>query len=170
MTRRQVTGPFILQNRDFGLTAGLSSEAPRVERAAWRGIGRIGDITGQDDSVALKRRIGKGYGRQQSFRIGMQRLPVQLMLFRRLYDFAQIHHGHAITDMAHDAQIMRYKQIAELKFRLQRFEQIYDLRLGRDIQSGNRLVGDNQLRLHGQGAGNTDTLTLAPAEFMWIAL
>ena len=111
MTRRHVPGPFILQNRHFGLTARLSCGAPRMERAAWGGLGRIGDITGQDNSFALKRRIGKGYGRQQGFCIGMQRLPVQLMLFRRLYDFAQIHHGHAITDMAHDTQIMRYKQI-----------------------------------------------------------
>ena len=37
-----------------------------------------------------------------------------------------------------------------------------------DIKSGHWLIGDDKLRLHDDGAGDADTLTLATAEFVWV--
>ena len=37
-----------------------------------------------------------------------------------------------------------------------------------DIKSGHWLIGDDKLRLHDDGAGDADTLTLATAELVWV--
>jgi hypothetical protein len=40
------------------------------------------------------------------------------------------------------------------------------LGLNRDIECADRFVTDDELRFDGEGAGNTDTLALASAEFV----
>lgn len=45
-------------------------------------------------------------------------------------------------------------------------QQVDDLCLNRHIQSGNRLVADDKLRLDGQRAGNADALTLAAGKLV----
>ena len=37
-----------------------------------------------------------------------------------------------------------------------------------DIKSGHWLIGDDEFRLHDDGTGDADTLTLATAEFVWV--
>ena len=53
---------------------------------------------------------------------------------------------------------------------LQFLEQVQNLGLNGHIQSGNRLVADNQLRLQRKCTGNADTLTLTAGELMRIAV
>ena len=45
-------------------------------------------------------------------------------------------------------------------------KQIEDLRLDRNVESRDRLVANNHLRVHNHGPGNTDALALAPRELM----
>ena len=100
----------------------------------------------------------------------MQGIVIKLRTFRQLHDLAQVHHGHAITDVAHHRQVMGNEQIGEAKLGLQIFQQVDNLRLNRNVQGRDRLVADDELRIDGQGAGHADALALAAREFVWIAV
>ena len=51
-------------------------------------------------------------------------------------------------------------------FALHLLEQVEDLRLHGDVERGDRLVADDQLRLGGHGAGDRDALALAAGELV----
>ncbi len=53
---------------------------------------------------------------------------------------------------------------------LQIAQQIQHLRLNRDIQRRDRLVGDDELRVERERAGDADALALATAELVRIAV
>jgi hypothetical protein len=82
--------------------------------AAWR-IDRAGHVANENDALALA--LGLGIGdrdcRQQRLRIGMQRVIVKLVLVRQLDNFAQVHHRHAVADMAHHRKIVRDEQVRQ---------------------------------------------------------
>ena len=49
-------------------------------------------------------------------------------------------------------------------------QQVDDLRLDRDVEGGDRLVGDDEVGVHGQGAGDADALALAAGELVGVAV
>ena len=53
---------------------------------------------------------------------------------------------------------------------LEVLHEIENLRLDRDVEGRNRLVGDNQTRIQGQRPGQTDTLTLPTRELVGVAV
>ncbi len=53
---------------------------------------------------------------------------------------------------------------------LQIAQQIEHLRLNRDIQRRDRLVGDDESRVERERAGDADALSLAAAKLVWIAV
>ena len=57
-----------------------------------------------------------------------------------------------------------------MKFVLQVFQEVQHLGLDGDIESGNRLIGDDELGVQGQGPRDPDALPLAAAEFMGVAV
>ena len=59
---------------------------------------------------------------------------------------------------------MEMNTYVRFKLLLQAAEEVDDLCLDRNVQSGYRLVADDDLRLHGEGAGNVHTLSLAAGE------
>ncbi len=64
---------------------------------------------------------------------------------------------------------MRDEDEGELAALLQPLQQQQDLRLDRDVEGGNRLVGDEQFGLKRQRASDADALALPAAEFVRIA-
>ena len=50
------------------------------------------------------------------------------------------------------------------RLRLKLLEQVEDLRLGRNIQRGHRLVADHELQIRRQGTRHADALALPAAE------
>ena len=72
--------------------------------------------------------------------------------------------------MFDDTQIMGNKKICQSIPVLKVHQQIQDLGLNGDVQSGHRLIADDQLGIKGQCSGNTDSLALPPAELMRIAV
>ena len=52
------------------------------------------------------------------------------------------------------------EEVGQIQLFLQVLEQVDDLGLNRDIQRGNRFVGDDEFRLQRQGAGDADALSL----------
>ena len=85
----------------------------------------------------------------------------------QLDQFAQVHHGHAIRNMPDRSQVMRDKQVSQILFALEFRQQIHDLRLDGNIKRGDRLVGNNEIRVDGERASDADALSLAAGELMW---
>src|SRR5207302_787898 len=79
------------------------------------------------------------------------------------------HDGDAITQVLHDLQIVRDEQVRQLALALQLDEQIDDLRLDRDVERAQRLVGDDEARLDRERARDADALALAAGELVRIA-
>ena len=61
---------------------------------------------------------------------------------------------------------MADQQQRHAQARLQLLEQLEDLQLHGDVQSGGRFIGNQQLRLVGQGHGNHHPLALATGQLM----
>ncbi len=74
-----------------------------------------------------------------------------------------------MRDVPHDAEIVRDEEIGEAQLRLQVGEEVEDLRLDRDVERRDRLVGDDELRREHERAGDRDALALAAGEHVRIA-
>ena len=67
-----------------------------------------------------------------------------------------------------DVQIVRNEEIGQPQLVLQVLEEVDDLRLDGDVQGGDRLVADDELRVRGQGARDADALPLSAGELVRI--
>ena len=72
--------------------------------------------------------------------------------------------------MIDDGQVMRDEDIGDAVFALDFLHQVKNLSLNGNIQCGNRLVADDELRVHRQSAGDTDALTAAAVQLMRIGV
>ena len=77
-----------------------------------------------------------------------------------LHHLAEIHHDHAIGEIAHERKIVADKQQSRVVPRLNIEQQIDHRRLHRDIERGDRLVRYHQLGLAGESARDADALLL----------
>ena len=82
--------------------------AARTKTAAGRWVGRAGDIPFQNDALALVFYvwIRDWHGRKQCLGIRVQRVLVQSGSVSQLTQFAQLHHGHTITDVPHHRKVV----------------------------------------------------------------
>ena len=64
---------------------------------------------------------------------------------------------------------MRDEQVGETELLLQIEQHVQDLDLDRDVERRNRLVGDDELGIHRQRAGNADALALSARELVRIS-
>ncbi len=62
------------------------------------------------------------------------------------------------------------EEIGEVKFLLQIAHQVENLGLDRDVEGGGRLVGDHELGIEGERAGDADALALAAAKLVGITV
>ena len=67
---------------------------------------------------------------------------------------------------SHDREVVADQDVAEAELLLQVLQQVEHLRLHRDVERADRLVGDDQLRLRDQRARDRDALALAAGEFV----
>ncbi|MFN5407996.1 ATP-binding cassette domain-containing protein, partial [Bradyrhizobium sp.] len=75
----------------------------------------------------------------------MQRPVPDLRVAAALDDAAEIHHQHAVGEIADDGQIVRDEQQRQIETLLQLGEQVEDLRLHREIERRHRLVADDEV-------------------------
>ena len=92
------------------------------------------------------RRPQRGHGAQQPARVGMARAAEHLLAAAFLDETPGVHHGDAIRELVHHAEIVRDQQDRGAELALEVAHQLEDLRLDRDVERGGRLVGDQQLR------------------------
>ena len=79
----------------------------------------------------------------------------------------QVHHCHAVADMAHDGEVMGDEKVAQfLNAVLELFQKVDNLRLDGNVQRGDRLVADDEGGVAGKGARHADTLALAAGKLM----
>ena len=79
---------------------------------------------------------------------------------------ADIHHRDAVAELLHDAEVVRDEEVGEPELVAEVGQEVQHLRLHRDVERGDRLVGDDQARVERQRAGDADALALAAAEGM----
>jgi hypothetical protein len=65
----------------------------------------------------------------------------------QLDDGAALHHRDPVADLRRHPQIVGDEQHRQPKARLEVFQQVQHLRLHRDVERGDRFVGDNDFRL-----------------------
>ena len=68
--------------------------------------------------------------------------------------------------MPDDREVVRDEQIREVELLLQLLEQVDDLRLDRDVERGDGLVGDDEVRVDRDRAGEADALALSAGELV----
>ena len=73
-----------------------------------------------------------------------------------------------VADVLDHGQVVRDEQISEAELALQVDHQVEHLGLDRDVERGDRLVGDDQLGLQRERAGDADALALAARELVRI--
>ena len=61
----------------------------------------------------LDHRVGDRHGREQRLRVGVQRVLVQLQPAGQLHQLAQVHHRHAVADVAHDGEVVGDEQVGQ---------------------------------------------------------
>jgi hypothetical protein len=97
-------------------------------------------------------------------------MVVDRLAWAKLNNFPKVHDRNAIADILDNAQIVRDKDHRQGEIALQLLKQIEHLGLNGDIKGRDRLIGDDELGIAGEGPCNADALTLAAAELVWIAL
>src|SRR5688500_18529641 len=100
----------------------------------------------------------------------MKRERVQIGGACNLDDSTKVHHGHAIRDVLHDGQSMRDEQVSEVELFLKFLKQVNDLRLNGNVESRNRFVGNDQLRIKRESSRDADSLALTTRELVRVAI
>jgi hypothetical protein len=143
-----------------------------MEWAARRRGRGVRNIAGEDDAGAggpARRRGGLGHGGEEGPGVGVGRIGGEGVGGSGLDDAAEIHDGDAVTDVTDDGEVVCNKKIGEAQSLLQAAEQVEDLSLDGDIESGDGLIADDEVGFDGESAGDADALALAAAEFVGVA-
>src|SRR3954469_2956391 len=99
----------------------------------------------------------------------MFRIHADLLASSDLHQLADIHDPDSCGYVFNDRNRMGDKKVCKTELNLKVRQKIDDLRLDRHIQSGYRLVCNNQFRPQRKCARNADALTLASAELVGIS-
>ena len=132
-------------------------------------VGLAGLLHLQDRLAALDRPVHlavAGSGGDQLAGVGMFGVVVDLGRRARLDDLAGVHHYDAVGDLGDDAEVVGDEHEPHAHLVLKLLEELQDLGLHRDVERGRRLVGDDDVGLHGECHGDHDALALAAGELV----
>jgi hypothetical protein len=85
-----------------------------------------------------------------------------------LHDLSKVHDGHPVTHVLDHSQVVSDEEIREPAMFLQVLKQVDDLSLDRHVERRDWFVGNQKLRVHGECAGDADSLPLPTAELVGI--
>src|SRR5262249_26953642 len=100
-------------------------------------------VAGERALHAATRRIGYRDRGKQPLRIGMLRIAKDRLARADLDEFAEIHDGDSVTDPLDDRHVVADEQVGQPHTGLQVEHQIDHLRLHRNVESRDRLVGND---------------------------
>src|SRR5688500_10337605 len=109
-------------------------------------------------------------GAEQPLRVRVQRLLEQLAHRRFFDDLCAVHHAHALGGLRDDAHVVRDEHDGHAELGLQLVQQLEDLRLDGHVESGGRLVGDQEVGIARQRHGDHDALPHAARQLVRILL
>ena len=159
----------VVHERRLDLGADLRRvAAARVEAAAGGRVDRARHVALEHDPLALLGEVGvgHGHGREQRLGVGHDRPRVELLRRRELDELAEVHDRDPVGDVADDAEVVRDEDVGEVELVLELLEQVDHLRLDRDVEGGDRLVGHDQLRAQRERARDPDPLPLPARELV----
>ena len=107
---------------------------------------------------------------QQTLGVGVVRRGEDLLDRPLLDDSAGVHHDDAVGDLGDHPQVVGDQQHADAVLAAEPTELDEDLRLDRDVESGSRLVGDDQPRSAGERDRDHDALAHATGELVRVGL
>ena len=150
--RRRMSLDLLVERRIVQRAELLRARAARVEATAARRVDRARDVPREHErgATSAEPRVRDRDGREERARVRMPRRRVQVARAGQLDELPEVHHGDAVGDVADDAQVVRDEDVRQPELRLEVLEQVEDLRLHRDVQGRDGLVGDDQLRVHGE--------------------
>ena len=89
---------------------------------------------------------------------------------RHFHQLAEVDDGHGVGQVADDGQVVRDEEQAGVVLGLQLVEQVQDRGLDGNIQRGDRLIADDEIRFQRQGPGDDNALPLPAAKLMRLAV
>ena len=101
--------------------------------------------------------------------VGMQGILIEPLGGGDFDDLTEIHHGDAVGNVFHNAEVVRDEQIRQAKGFLEVFEEVDDLRLYGHIEGRDRFVGNDEFGIEREGAGNADALALTARKCMGVS-
>ncbi len=131
-----------------------------VKRATRRRIRGRGHVAAQDYAASPCLWIGNRNRREKRLRVRHHRLTVKILARSKLYDPSEIHDRHPVSDVFDDRKVVCDEEVRESAIALKVLHEVDDLRLYRHIQRGDRLIANDEARLHTQRAGDSDALSL----------
>src|SRR5439155_882206 len=84
-------------------------------------------------------------------------------------DLPEVHDRHPVAQVLDDAEVVRDEEHGEAEAPAQILQQVQDLRLDRDVEGRDGLVGHHEAGADGEGPRDADALALAAAELVRIA-
>src|SRR5215217_3666192 len=157
----------------FFVAAGFGGvRATGPEPATRRGVHRRRHVAFQDHAFALQLDVGVGDGDrgEQSLGVWVQRVAVELIAGRHLYHHAEVHNPHAVGDVLDHREVVGDEQIGQVPLSLELLHQVDDLRLDRDVQSRDGLVGHDKVGVYSEGPGHPKPLPLSARELVRVAV
>ena len=117
-----------------------------MEMASCRRIDRTGDLPLENDFLPFQSRVCHRDGGEKGLGVGMPGILVEDLGRSHLHDPPQVHDRDVVTDVGHDIEVVGDEEIGQPESFLQVLQQVDDLGLDGNIQGGDRLVGDDQIR------------------------
>ena len=100
----------------------------------------------------------------------MLRFVQHLIGRAHLHQFSMLHHRHTIGDVGNHAEIMGDEQNTGIVAGLKLFDQLEDLCLGGDVESGGRLIGNQNFGIQSERHRDHRALALAARKLVRIAV
>src|SRR5215471_18351637 len=148
----------------LGPAASLHVRAARVERTAGGESSQVGRLPRNRIEGVLAAELR--HRAEECTRVRMLGMVEQLANGGCLHDLAGVHHGHPVTHLGHDAQVVGHEDEGHARLALDVLEEVEVLRLDGHVEIGGGLVGDDQSRAAGEGDGADDALAHAAAHLM----
>ena len=108
--------------------------------------------------------------REETSRVRLLRLVEDRVAVALFDDAAVLHDDDAVCHLLDHAEVVADEQAGEAVAPLQFRKERENLGADRDVERRDRLVGDQELRASGNGAGDRDALTLPAGKLVRIAL
>ena len=153
------------RRRQGGGTANIAGAGASAGKAAdIRRIDGASRLAGEDDALPILLRIDLQNSGHQGLCIRRAGIGEDRIRGAAFHHLAQIHNGHVLGNMFDQGQIVGNKQIGQPEFLPQIQKQIADLGMDGHVQSGGRLIADDQLRIGDESPGDGNSLALAAGE------